>query len=30
MGFLSQDEARRALKILGDLSARGQEWLASM
>ncbi len=30
MGFLSPDEARRALKILGDLSARGQEWLASM
>ena len=30
MGFLSQDEARRALRILAGLSARGQEWLASM
>ena len=30
MGYLSPDEARRALRILGDLSARGQEWLASM
>jgi len=30
MGYLSPDEARRALRILADLSARGQEWLASM
>ncbi|MGO9619812.1 MAG: hypothetical protein ACLPT6_00210 [Desulfobaccales bacterium] len=30
MGYLSPDEARRALRILANLSARGQEWLASM
>jgi methionine synthase II (cobalamin-independent) len=30
MGYLSPDEARRALRILAGLSARGQEWLASM
>lgn len=30
MGYLSPDEARRALRILADLSAQGQEWLSSM
>ena len=30
MGYLSPDEARRALKVLADLSRRGQEWLASL
>ncbi|HEY9074484.1 MAG TPA: hypothetical protein VIN67_10175 [Desulfobaccales bacterium] len=29
MGYLSPEEARRALKVLADLSVRGQEWLQS-
>lgn len=30
MGYLSPEEARRSLKVLADLSLRGQEWLASL
>ncbi len=30
MGYLSPEEARRGLKVLADLSLRGQEWLASL
>jgi len=30
VGYLSPDEARLAFGVLADLSARGQEWLASL
>jgi hypothetical protein len=30
MGYLSPEEARRGFQLLGELSLRGQEWLASL
>jgi methionine synthase II (cobalamin-independent) len=30
IGYLTPEEARRSLKVLADLSLRGQEWLASL
>ena len=30
MGYLTPEEARHGFRVLADLSARGQEWLASL